>query len=66
MLMAEDVTILSLATLILRTVRRSQDAVEATAYRCIDVAREALEGHRRCITAIEPHNSGTLELYINW
>ncbi|KJX99115.1 fungal specific transcription factor domain protein [Zymoseptoria brevis] len=66
MLMAEDVTILSLGTLILRTVRRSQNTVEATAYRCIDVAREALEEHRRCITAIELHNCGTLELYINW
>lgn len=66
LLLADEVTLLSLRTLVLRTLKGSEQSADPMSHQCIDVAREALECHRRCIEAIEPHNLSMLELYINW
>jgi hypothetical protein len=66
MLMADEVTLMSLCALVLRTLKRSQNFTDAMALQCVDIAREALDCHRQCIEALGPHASSSFDVYINW
>ncbi|KZL76750.1 fungal specific transcription factor [Colletotrichum tofieldiae] len=66
LLRTQQVSHLSLLTLIYRSVPASQMLGNAFSEKCIATAREALEEHGRCISILSQQADSVFELYINW